>query len=276
MSEKNRQFRKAAAQVAAFLFFSSSAAANVTSFESVRKKSIELLVQKKKPQALQLLQNYTKTNAGQAYKAEAGQLLLSLARKFMTREAQEAYENSLNLTLENPKEALKNILQCLQLEPEQSDCHIQRVRLQFMANNQREFDAALAEAKELIAGTINEQWLLLWPAQATPDFKSKQIMRYLPEKSGDDEFVLVIHEIERAFKAKNYSRAKDVIKYLEKHYADWPDLLYYQYRIDAESAEDRQSVAAEPLQLYTSRCKSLSKSQVRKYRYDFNLCLRKT
>lgn len=265
--------------VAAFLFLIFAAyptSANIGSFESVRKKSIELLVQKKKNQALQLLQNYGKTNLGQPHKEEASQLLLKLARKFMTREAQEAYENSLNLSLEDPKEALKSVEQCLATEPQQSDCLVQKARLLFMARNQRAFEQALHELRELVPGTVNEQWLLLWPAQQTPEFKSKQILRFLPEKAGDDEFVIVIHEIERAFSVKNYSRAKDVIKYLEKYYADWPDLLYYQYRINAESAEETQKSTTEKLQLYTSKCKNLSKSQVRKYRYDFKLCLRKT
>lgn len=278
MLSSTEDFKKAATIGAAFLFLIFAApplSANIGSFENVRKKAMELLLQKKKNQALQLLQNYSKTNMGLAHREETSQLLLKLARKFMTREAQEAYENSLNLSLEDPKESLKSAEQCLAVEPEQSDCHVQKARLLFMAQNQRAFEATLLELRELIPGTANEQWLLLWLNQEKPEFKSKQILRYLPEKAGDDEFVQVIHEIERAFSAKNYSRAKDVIKYLEKHYPDWPDLLYYQYRIDAESAEERQKSTAEKLQLYTSKCKSLSKSQVRKYRYDFKLCVRK-
>jgi hypothetical protein len=275
---------KAASLFAAFLFLAppaptAAAAAtapggDMTSFPVIREKAVDLLLQKKKSQSLQLLMNYIKTDLSRGHRNEARELLLTLAQKFMAKETQEAYESSVNLTLDSPKESMKNIEQCLTADAQQLNCLIQKARLQAMSKNKKALVETINEIKDLSAGTHTELWLSLEALKGEPDFKNKQIIKNLPEQASEENFALLVLELDRCFKAKNYSRAKDIIGWLNKNYPDWPDLMFYQYRIDFESAEEKQKASAEELQLYTNKCKSLSKSVARKFRYDFELCSR--
>lgn len=268
---------KAANLFAAFLFLTTTVLANsgdMTSFPVIREKAVDLLLQKKKSQSLQLLMNYIKTDLSKGHRNEARELLLTLSQKFMSKEMQEAYESSVNMTLDSPKESLKAVEQCLSADPQQLNCLIQKARLLSLAKNKNALLEVISEIKDLSAGTHTELWIGLEALKNEPDFKNKQILKNIPEPASEENFATLVLELDRCFKAKNYSRAKDIISWLTKNYPEWPDLLYYQYRIDFESAEEKQKASAEELQLYANKCKSLSKSIARKFRYDFELCSR--
>jgi hypothetical protein len=134
--------------------------------------------------------------------------------------------------------------------------------------------ATLNDIKELVPGSRQEVWLGIWVAKGDIDFKNRLIIKTLPEKNSEETFPLILLELDRAFAAKNYSRAKDVISYIEKHYTDWPDIFYYTYKINFESSEEKTKANPEQLALYSNKCKSMTKSVARKFRYDFELCLR--
>lgn len=272
--------KKAAAICAAFLFSASPLLAskkeNALTFSEVRQKAVALLLQKKKDQALKLVSDYSKTPAGAAHRAEATELSVTLAQKFIARDAQEAYENSINMTLENPKEAWRSNEQCLNLEPYQLDCLIQKMRLHLRAKNTKGATEVYQQIRELVPGSRVELWLglQLQQQEGAADFKSKQIIKSIPDSSGEEAMVLAILELERAFLAKNYSRAKDLISYFEKKHADWPEIIFYKQKIDAESSEPIGGASAEQILVYKNKCKSLNKTIARKFRYDINLCVR--
>lgn len=270
---------KAAFLCAAFLFVLQTnqlAHASTNAFDGVKQKATELLLQKKKSQAMQVISNFIKADAGN--KIEANDFLVKIAQKFIYREAQEAYENSLNLTLENLKEATKSNDQCLAIEPQQLECLVQKARLLFRLKNYRAATAVINEIKELVPSSKYESWLDLILVKNEAEFKNKLIFKNIPEKSSEENFGLILLELDRSFAAKNYSRAKDILSYLDKNYSDWPDLLFYKNKIDSESTEEKlksnYDVRSELLVQYSNKCKSISKTTARKFRYDFDLCLR--
>ncbi len=273
MNPNFSEILKAALLCAAFSF-QAQAKTSIADFESVKQTATDLLVQKKKNQAIQLLLNYSKMPASSVYKSEINELLVNVAQKFISKEAQESYESSINMTLENPKEAIKNNDHCLSIEPQQLDCLIQRARLLVRQKNLKAAGATINEIKELVPGSRYDNWLSMILAKKENEFKNRQILKGMPDKPNEEGFVLVLLEMERAFLAKNYSRAKDLILYLEKNHADWPDILFYKYKIDQESVEEKTKPAAEALLLYSNKCKSLNKTITRKFRYDFELCVR--
>ena len=277
MNSEFLKFLKAAFLCAAFLF-NIVAKASEIAFESVKQNAIELLLQKKKSQAILLLTNYIKTSGESNKKIDASELLLKISKKFILKEAQEAYENSINLTLENAKEAGKSNDKCLSIEPQQLDCLVQKTRLLFRAKKNGDTAQAIVEIKELAPNSKFELWLDLMLIKNKIEFKNKQIIKKLPEKNDEESLGLILLELDRAFLAKNYSKAKDLMGYFEKNYSDWPDLFFYKYKLDLESSEEKQSVnpeaRAERLLLYASKCKSLNKTTARKFRYDFDLCVR--
>lgn len=271
---------KAALLCAAFLLpcFNSYGTVQEGDFDSIKLKATELLLQKKKFQALQLIQGHIKTEHSSQRKEEALEFMVKIAQKFISREAQEAYENSINLTLENAKQAVSSNERCLTLEPQQLECMVQRARLQAREKNNRGFLDTRTKIKELAPHSKIDSWLELIGQKNDSEFRNRQNIKTLPEKAIEENIGLLLLELDRSFLAKNYSRAKDLINYFEKHYSDWPDLLFYKYRLNLESTEEKQRGGAdgssEQLMLYANKCKSLSKTIARKYRYDFDLCIR--
>ena len=271
---------KAATLCAAFLlpFFSGNCEGQQTELETAKQKATELLLQKKKSQALQTILSYIKTEASPQKKEEALDFLVKIAPKFISREAQEAYENSINMTLENVKDAVSSIERCLALEPQQLECLIQRARLQAREKNKRDFSETRNKIRELAPHSKFDFWLERIGQKSDPEFKSRHTIKAVPEKVVEENLGMLLLELDRCFSVKNYSRAKDLLNYFEKNYSDWPDLLFYKYKINLESTEEKQRGGAdsnaEQLMLYTNKCKSLSKTTARKFRYDFDLCIR--
>lgn len=273
------KFEKAALICAAFLFNTTVLAnSGQYSLPMLRQKTAELLLQKKKNQALKLLRTYIKSENNSQNKSEAIELLTETASIFVGRESQEAYENSLNLILENTKEAAKSNDKCLALEPEQLNCLIQKTRLELVQKNKSDADKTISSIKMLVPHTQYAEWLDLVGTKSQPDFKNKTILKNLPEKNSERSFAMIVLELDRSFAAKNYSRAKDIIVYLEKNYSEWPDLIYYRYKLNAESSENESDIKnkaeIEPMMIYKNKCKGLGKTAARKFRYDFDLCVR--
>lgn len=263
---------KAAFFCAAFLFIS-QASANI---EGIKKDVSELLIQKKKSSAIQLISNQIKQESHPTKKNELLNLQLSVARIFVARDTQELYESSINLTFESPKESLKIIENCLSADPQQIDCLIQKLRLQSRQKNIKETEKISREIKNLLPGSRLDVFSELVSTKEKPEFKSKQIIKSIPDKADEEVFALLTMEIERAFLVKNYSRAKDCIHYFEKHYPDWPDILFYKSKISEESSEVKSKIETESdeMMIYQNKCKSITKTVSRKYRYDIDLCNR--
>jgi hypothetical protein len=276
MNCKSLKILKAACLSAAFLF-SPKTRANISSFDSIKEKVTELLLQKKKSQAVQLITNYNKTDFSRANRNEANDLLVKVALQFISKDAQEAYENSINLTLENPKEALKSSEYCLSLEPQQLNCLIQKTKMLIRNKSKSAALAAIAEIKDFVPDSKYTFWLEMAMIKNEIEFKNKQIIKNIPDKPSEESLGLLILELDRSFAAKNYSRAKELIVFFEKKYSDWPELVLYKYKISFESSEDKAKQNTDVSQqqaLYTNKCKSISRNVIRKYRYDIDLCLR--
>lgn len=272
MNDHLLKILKAALLSAAFLFFTGNKEAG--SIENIKNKAGQLMAMKKKDQAIQLIINYSQTERSKIHKAEAQDLLFNIAQSFMTKEAQEAYESSLNNTLDNEKTAMKDAELCLKAEPQNLDCLIQKARLAHRAENSRIFKNTIDDIKVLLSRSVYIELFQMLADRANPTFRERQIISLLPQPPAEKTLLYVVLEIERAFSVKNYSRTKDLLVYVEKNYADWPDLAYFKNKLNNESTENRELVNDDLLTYYANKCKSISKSNARKYRYDFDLCNR--
>ena len=265
---------KAAFLHAAFLFVVPAQAVPISSIDNIKNKTAELLALKQKDKAIQLVINYSKTERSRAFRVEAGDLLFNIGQSFLTKEAQEEYESSINDTMENEKRSMKEAENCLRLDPQNLDCLIQKARLQFRERNKKNLAATIETIKAQVYGSAYEYLFQLFLDLNGPDFKNKQIINVLPAQPNDRTLFYLIFEIERSFAAKNYSRAREVLLYCEKHYSTWPDLAYYKDRLNNESSEKLQKPEDDLLNIYVNKCKSISHSAARKFRYDFDLCNR--
>ncbi len=277
---KSLNFKKTAAVSAVFCFIASNSlhaqenpGRAENSLNLVKNKAVNLLMQSQKKQALSILSDFIAKESNRLKIKEARDLRLSIAKKFLTRETQEAYEMSLNLTIENPKTARKYNEACLASDPENLECLIQKFRLAY-----REKRVPIkTEENEVITKYFDSteiNWIKLSSEKMLPEFKSYSFFKKDTQAITENKFVLAVLEIERSLAAKNFSRAKDILNSLEKDYADWPDHIYFKNKMELESTENKAAGGGELLEQYKSKCKSLNKSSVRKYRYDFDLCVR--
>jgi len=277
---KLKNIRKTAVQAAVFYFViagagRSSAAGSIDSpFEAIKTKVVSLLSQKQKKQALAEIDSFLVVEKNRKIQKEAREFKQAVSKKFLNKEAQEFYEVSLNSTLENVKEAKKNDEECLSLDPENLDCLIQKIRLSYRDNPNKFNDKVELEKvnKFFTEGDFN--WVKASVEKNKPEFKNLNFYKKETGTLTEEKLIKAILEVDRAYGAKNFSRAKEVLQTIEKDFKDWPDLIYFRQNIDIQSTEDKGINATETANLYQTKCKNLSKTVARKYRYDFDLCLR--
>ncbi|MFZ3230067.1 MAG: hypothetical protein WA160_07675 [Pseudobdellovibrio sp.] len=274
---------KTAAQTAVFyftvLFYISGYAAskpsqNEVALDTIKKKVVGLLMQKQKKQALIVIDEFISTEKNKNVLKDARDFKISVGKKFLSKEAQEFYEVSLNSTLEKPSESKKNNEDCLSLDPENYDCQVQKIRLLYRENpnkfnEKQEIDKI---NKYFIETDFN--WIRISTEKLLPEFKNQTFFKKEAVRLKEENLIRAILEIDRAFAAKNFSKAKEVLQVVEKSASDWPDLVFFKQKIESESTENKSINATEASNLYQMKCKNLSKSIARKYRYDFDLCMR--
>ena len=277
--------QKAVVQTAAFFILlmpqiglAKSKAIN-SELQDVEKKAINLLIQKQKKQALETLTDYISNENNKNLLIEAREFRQNLAKKFPTKESQEAYETSLNLTVDNPKEAKKNIEDCLLLDPENFDCLVQRLRLIYRENRKKPIESAELERISKYFESSDANWVKASTEQylvgKNPvELKTLNFSKNEMQSTADEKLIFMIFNLNKALFIKNLIKAKEILDEIEKKFSDWPDIIYFKNRIAAESLEQNPLTTTEMLNQYLSKCKNLNKSTVRKYRYDFDLCLR--
>lgn len=287
-------FKKAASKIAAFLFFlivlEIAHGLNATLFQSsdskkinfsILKKNInEKILLKKKAEAIEEINKFLEIETNKSYIFDSQEYLLKIAKTFLTKEAQDYFEVAIINGYSNTKESKKAIESCLQLEPQNLECLIYKLKLNFAEKNTKQIQTTQNQMNELIKDQKLIQWIDLTILKNNLDsnFKNRNFLKKLPEKQTEESFMMVVLEIERTFLVKNYSRSKECLAYLEKNYSDYPDLIYFKNKLNSESNENnlQNNIESkiENSSLYSAKCKNISKSILRKYRYDFNLCQR--
>ncbi len=277
---KTIKFKKTAAIAAVFYFlYSVSAFGSATrisaenSLEIAKKKAINLLMQSQKKQALAVLTEYLSTASSKSMIKNAYAFRLKIAKTFLTKEAQEFYEMSLNLTIDNPKASRKSNEECLNKDPENFECLIQKARL-LCRERKSSFKPDELEpfVKYFEPGDTN--WIKVSCEKSTTEFRANNFFKKDAFKASENKLVFAILELERSVFTKNFSRAREVLSMLESENPDWPELAFFKNKINAESTENNSASAIDNLNQYKNKCKNLSKSVARKYKYDFDLCLR--
>lgn len=277
---RNIFFKKAAFLIAAFFILQTGSEAlakeSIDSFEDLKKAAGQLLLKKQKSEALAAINKFLKNENNQKSFAEANEFLIRVSQTFLSKEAQDAYEGSINATLENPKEAQRLIDSCLSLEPDNSDCIIQKIRLSYREKNRYFTEKYLKELMDIAKSTLTFHWVEQSIQKTVPGsgFKEKIFMKSFSGKLNEESLILTVLEIERSFAAKNFSRARSGIEFLEKTHPEYPENIYFKQKLDADSAEEKMIAAADGGIIYSTKCKSLTKTMARKFRYDFDLCMR--
>ena len=273
-------FQKAAANTAAFclIFVSTVVGAKQkqsgVELETVKKKVINLLIQRQKKQALSVINDFIASDTNHGSAKEAKDFRKMIAQKFLTKEAQEAYEMSLNLTIESLKEAKKNNEDCLSRDPENLECLIQRIRLLHREKLKKPIEIEEIDKISPYFDAVDINWVQISTQKNSLEFKNNSFYKKEASRLGEDKLVFAILELDRSLAIKNFLKAKEVMAALEEAFPDWPDLIYFKNKVETDLTDNKVLNSTEALTQYINRCKSLPKTVVRKYRYDFDLCVR--
>jgi len=271
--------KKAAVLIAAFFMLHRPSLAlakeTIESFDELKKTSSQLLLKKQKAEALAVINKFLKNENNHKSFNEANEFLVKASQTFLSKEAQDAYEGSVNATLDNVKESQRLIDVCLGLEPDNIDCIVQKIRLSFREKNRYFTEKYLKILMDIAKTTTTYYWVdqIIEKENPGSGFKDKSFVKVFSNKANEENFILTVLEIERSFAAKNFSRAKSGIEFLEKNYPDYPENIYFKQKLDVDSSEEKTATTDGGI-LYSTKCKSLSKTMSRKFRYDFELCMR--
>lgn len=277
---RNILFKKAAFLIAAFFISILSSLAfskeGIESFDELKKVASQLLLKKQKSEAIQLIVKFSKNENNKHFLQESDDFLVKVSQTFLSKESQDAYESSINATLENIKESQRLIDICLSLEPENIDCLVQKIRLSYREKNRYFTEKYLKILGDFAGGTNTFNWIdaVIQKDTSGSGFKDKFFLKRFSDKADEESFILTVLEIERSFLAKNFSRARSGIEFLEKTYPDYPDNIFFKQKLDLDSAEEKPVPNADLGVLYTTKCKGLTKTMARKFRFDFDLCQR--
>lgn len=247
----------------------------IESFDELKKTASQLLLKKQKAEALAVINKYLKNENNHKSFSEANEFLVRASQTFLNKEAQDAYEGSVNATLDNVKESQRLIDTCLGLEPDNIDCIVQKIRLSFREKNRYFVEKYLKILMDIAKTTTTYYWVdqIVQKEDPGSSFKDKSFIKTFSNKANEENFILTVLEIERSFAAKNFSRARSGIEFLEKNYPDYPENIYFKQKLDVDSSEEKPTTTDGGI-LYSTKCKSLSKTMSRKFRYDFELCMR--
>lgn len=258
------------------LSFSAQALPLKMSFESkkigeLKKKITELIIQKNRGEAVKLLSAAEATAlASEDTKLQLLSIKENILSVFLNQESQDLFESSAAQFIQKINLAEKNILSCLDLEPDNLYCRWQQLKILNYKNDptfKPTADHFISDVENfsefgLLALTLNTNVILK---------NEKQI---LFQKNYPVLFYII--EFERSMSVQNYSLSKEALQKITTLAPDYPDLMFMRAKLMELSQEDilTEQSSAALYHLYKKTCSSLRPELTRKYFYDINLCHR--
>jgi hypothetical protein len=278
---RNFEIKKAALR-AAFIFlsfgpfaFGQAAEKNVSevkteTYTDIIEKAQNLALQKDRPQAINILTAAIKKE-GRKTRApkELFTTLDEISTVFFSEKAQQSYELALSLISTDKNLANTKLTEALRQEVDNLLILEEQARLA----SHTDCSQGLAQFKRIIEINPYYEPALLGRAQTqicTQDFEAYLQSKPTANELRQSELLPYWHEIEIEYfyQQKNYKKAKEAIAHLIKVLPKYPEIKYWQWKIESEQKIKNDKLIVE----YLNHCNSLSKRDERKYRYSLKVC----
>lgn len=271
------KFKKRAAIFGAlFLFYSSQGfATKIETYKDLIEKSYTLSLQKDRTQAVAILISAIKRESSRALvqTPPPRELLAALddvSTLFYSDKAQQLYELALSLKISDPALARVKLNEAAKVENDNLNIQIEIIRMQIATG---ECSAAYAQINKIIETNPYSEFIKLHMAQAAVcagKLEYFKINKPLDLKKNTLAPFWHMVEVEYLFKTNELIRAQQLSNTVAKSYANYPEPLYWQWKIAEEKNENDSGFG----QKYVSVCKKLTARQIREYSGDPTLCRR--
>ncbi len=247
-------------------------------FNKIKLQVVDLLEKNQRSTALTLVENELLRD-DKEYKNKLNSLKFNMLNDFLSLPIQESYETSIGLILSDKKKSLNGLQQCLALEPENLQCRWLELKYQRRYNMGIFSDKALAYIET--AQSFKQLQLLknslLVALGRTDEIVASSNAKDNRSLNNEDFILESIINYNIAIQSANYVKAKEIFNYMNRHYADYPDLIFMSYQLSTlwpEGVGFSESSLEKQYEVYRKKCADLPTSLARKYYFDISLCVR--
>ncbi len=249
-----------------------------TSFNKVKEQIVDLLAKNQRITAMTLIENELLRD-DKEYKNKLNSLKFNMLNDFLSLSTQEIYETSAGLVLSDKKKSLSGMQQCLALEPENLQCRWLELKY-YRRYNMGIFDDKALAYIETAQSFKQIQLLknsLLVALNRTSEITLNTNSKENKNLNSEDSILENIINYNIAIDTKAYSKAKEILNYMNVHYTDYPDLVFMSYQLSTlwpEGVGFSESSLEKQYDAYRKKCADLPISVARKYFFDISLCVR--
>jgi hypothetical protein len=239
-------------------------------YRDLIEKAYNLSLQKDRTQAVGLLIAAIKREGKKSSSAkELLQALEKVSTIFYSDKAQQLYELGISLKASDLALALSKLQEADRLEPENMEISLELARLSMAQND---CDAAVTRMKKMkdLTDLLDEPHLVLAQAEACAgqldDYQKNRAQ--VETKKSPNALYWQMSDVVAAFKAGNFSRAREGAATVQAMDSHFPEAYYWSWKAGQELKTKGESSA----QKYLNSCKTLSPRQLRDYSKEPTLC----
>ena len=247
-------------------------------FVIVKQQIINLLVKNQRIPAITLIENELLRD-DKEYKNKLNSLKFNMLNDFLSLSTQEIYEVSAGVVLSDKKKALNGLQQCLLLEPENLQCRWLELKYYRRYNVSIFNDKAVAylEATQSFKPLHFLRSSLSIALARTDDVVIKTVVKDNKVLNSEESVLENIINYNLALNTENYSKAKEILNYMNVHFVDYPDLIFMSFQLTTlwpEGVGFSDGSLEKQFEVYQKKCADLPTSIARKYFFDIALCVR--
>lgn len=241
--------------------------------DEAKKKITSLLLLKQRPQALEIIQELSRTNLVPDFQKRIIQLKLVVLSSFLSSEAQDFFELASSQYLNEAKTSLKNTQKCLSVDPENFLCLWAEAKANNKSNNR--YSLFIEKMKTVALDVPELKPLILSLDKTQSDFLSLQLDPNSKTELYDAQLLSAILEFDRSILAKNFLLARESLDRLQQLAPDYVDITMmraqlYRHTYGEESLNNLLNVVT----VYKKKCEAVSAEVARKYFFDIDFCRR--
>lgn len=253
-----------------FLFALAKAAPEAESYLDLIEKAQNLILQKDRQQAINvLLAGLKQDPKNKVATIELKKKVEELGSLFLSDKAQQLYETSLSFKRKDLQQALQKINDALRVEPDNVQIMTESARLLIVKGD---CNAALDQILKTYKKNTYDEQIVLTMAQVHLCLAAMD--QYFSIRANEDPKKITENidwmnlEIQRFIFEKDKVKAKDLFVRLQKRDSKNPQLLYWQWKISKlEGKED-----ASLIEKYKLTCNNVSARIFRTYQRDPYFC----